>query len=164
MVFYTYLKILPLNGAWPALTWQNCLFGAMLLWQLQKGHQLWCFFHESVIWLSWIDQNALCFWNKERLQSTVDTMLQEHFLGRRCTTWFYSHKFQKFHLVRAIKSLRYFDRLWMLNSYLVLGLIIEFSGNCVGLHWGFSFSFVAFSYFFGTNGPWFECCLFCILE
>jgi hypothetical protein len=42
-------------------TWQQCLLGSKLPCKLEKVAPIWSFIRGSVIWLCWIDRNAICF-------------------------------------------------------------------------------------------------------
>jgi hypothetical protein len=112
-VLYTYLEIPTLNGTWPALTWQQCLLGSPLPRHLQPGRQLWSLFRGSIIWLSWLDRNAICFHNDDWPQHVLETKLWVHFTDHGRTAWLRSRRMQKLQPTRAVKHLRQFDRFWM---------------------------------------------------
>jgi hypothetical protein len=116
-VLYSYLTIPQPTKGWPQLTWQQCLLGSKLPRQLLRRRQLWSLFRGSVIWVSWVDRNALCFRNEVWPQYQVNRLLWKHFLDHGRMAWQHTCCTQKNHPLHAARLLRQFDRQWMYNRF-----------------------------------------------
>jgi hypothetical protein len=87
-MMYKLLHIPKVNNKWPGLTWQQYLLGSKLPRKLEKVAPIWSLIRSSVIWLCWIDRNAICFVNDNWSQVKMEHLVWDAFLDRTRTAWY----------------------------------------------------------------------------
>ena len=116
-VMYTALEVPLIAGKWPSLTWQQCVLGSKLPRRLKAGSTMWSLFRGSVIWVSWLDRNAICFsqddWNLPKLE----VVLWEYFIDHIRVAWLKTQGLMELYPLRAGLYLSKFDKVWLQSSF-----------------------------------------------
>jgi hypothetical protein len=110
---YNLLHIPKVNNEWPGLTWQQCLLGSKLPCKLEKVTPIWSLICGSVIWLCWIDRNAIFFVNNNWSQVKMEHFVCEAFLDHARTAWYRTKWMIKQQLRKMVSFLAAFDKVWM---------------------------------------------------
>jgi hypothetical protein len=82
-LLYMFVNIPPnVAGDWPDLTWQQCVLGSPLPKRLQKRSKAWSLLRGSILWLTWIACNVVCFhadpWEQAKMEHAIWDALNDH--------------------------------------------------------------------------------------
>ena len=120
-IIYSYCGILPVNGFWPALAWQQCVLGSMLPRRLNHVKIVWSLRRGSTIWLIWIDRNTTTFNNEVWPIQNMHQMLWQAALDLARMNWMRTQLLIPKFPARIMFFLNKFDATW--GSLLCLGLV-----------------------------------------
>jgi hypothetical protein len=91
---------------------QQCIFGSKLPNRLKEAKHLWSLIRGSILWVVWIDKNAICFsqevWPQIRVEKTIWEAILDH--GR--TAWYRTKCLIKQYPNDTGKFLDRFDQEW----------------------------------------------------
>jgi hypothetical protein len=149
-LLYPYVNLLPYSlGIWPDLTWQQCLMGSPLPHNLKTGSKLWSLLKGSIMWISWIDWNAICFhtdpWPTAKIEQVVWDTLQDHARA----TWKHYLTCIRLYPASIGKVLFRFDETWGANGLVCMWDEFKSLGaiDVLGLVYLGNFGYVQFVFF-----------------
>jgi len=115
---YQALKIPLTAGTWPSLTWQQCLLGSILPRPLWHTTTMWSLFRGSVIWIAWLDKNAICFNNNTWPMQKLEQVIWEACVDHARIAWFKTTKLCKLYLDKEGVFLGKFEHTWLQSDFL----------------------------------------------
>ena len=130
-ILYRSQAIPQVNGRQAALTWQQYIMGSRLLRKFCFAKQLWSLIHGSIIWIIWIDRNAICFQHEVWANQKLELMLWEAVFNHGRTAQYCTQSLIKQHLDAIGKFITQFSDVWC-QSYLLSQM--EAGHMCWNLH------------------------------
>jgi len=116
-ILYSALKVPQNNGTWLGLTWQQCVMGSKLPRRLKKGSCMWSLFRGSVLWISWLDRNALCFNDISWPPQQLEYMLWEAFTDHARAAWLKTTNLCALYPEKEGNFLKRFDHVWLQTDF-----------------------------------------------
>jgi hypothetical protein len=108
-ILYRTLGIPAFHGFWPMLSWQQCMLASKLPHRLKHGKTIWSLLRGSILWITWLDRNAMSFNNEDWSVQKTQTLIWEATMELGHTAWLHTTTRCQQHPRLVVKYITEFD-------------------------------------------------------